>query len=112
MNNNMLSQFNKEMHAILAPLPKDKIAKMIRGMQSNFFEDRDGNGNLISENWDDCFDIHKKLNSIAFQYLLTQPTFMSTWKSIHHDFYEDKDVVTIKSISIISAYLYINDTNK
>jgi hypothetical protein len=107
----MLSNFYKEMYAILAPIPKSKIEKMIRGMQSNFFEDRDANGNLTTEDWEDTFDIHKKLNSISFQYSLSHPTFMAIWKKTHSEFYEDENVITIKSISIVTAYLFANDLN-
>lgn len=104
----MILNFLNEVNQVLNNYPETKIDKLLRGMQSNYFTETDSSGNEITEDWEDCFSIEKKLNSIVFQYVYTNTNFIKDFKRQYGSFYEINEIPTIKSVSVIAVKLYKN----
>jgi hypothetical protein len=104
----MIVNFIKEVNYILNKYSESKIDKLLRGMQCNYFTETDASGNDTTEDWEDCFEIEKKLNSIVMQYLYTNTNFIQEFKRQFAEFYEINEIPTIKSVSVITVKLYQN----
>jgi len=104
----MVVNFLNEINSVLKHYSDQKIDKLLRGMECNYFTETDALGNDITEDWENCFDIEKKLNSIVFQYTYTNTNFIKDFKKQYGRFYDVSEIPTIKSVSVIAVKLYKN----
>jgi hypothetical protein len=104
----MIGNFLNEVNSILNKYSETKIDKLLRGMQCNYFTETDAAGNDTTEDWEDCFEIEKKLNNIVMQHLYIFSNFIQEFKRNYSGFYEINEIPTIKSVSVIAVKLYQN----
>ena len=104
----MIVNFLNEVNSVLKKYSETKIDKLLRGMQCNYFTETDAAGNDTTEDWEDCFNIEKKLNSIVYEYFFYNNNFIKDFQRQYGGFYEINEIPTIKSVSVIAVKLYKN----
>jgi hypothetical protein len=101
----MINQIRSDVDEILKIHSPQKVEKLLRGMQCNYFTEIDAHGYSITEDWEDCFEIEQSITRLIVKYWRQNSDFLYQFNKA----FNVKENLTVKEVSIFFVQEYLID---